>query len=37
MVGTSRALEQYRELDPQFGATREHALLVDVGNLPYLN
>ena len=30
MVGTQRALEGYRELDPTFGSTREHQLLVDL-------
>jgi len=30
MVATTRALEFYRELDPTFMSTREHALLVDL-------
>ncbi|KGO72171.1 Tetratricopeptide-like helical [Penicillium italicum] len=30
LVETNRALESYRELDPSFGATREHQLLVDL-------
>ena len=30
MVGTSRALETYRELDPTFASTREHQLLTDL-------
>ena len=30
MVGTTRALEQYREMDPSFGSTREHQLLMDL-------
>ena len=29
-VGTDRALEQYRELDPPFQGTREHMLLTDL-------
>ena len=30
MIATNRALESYRDLDPQFGQTREHQLLVDL-------
>ncbi|KGO46965.1 Tetratricopeptide-like helical [Penicillium expansum] len=30
LVETNRALESYRELDPSFGSTREHQLLVDL-------
>ncbi|CRL31075.1 NSF attachment protein [Penicillium camemberti] len=30
LVETNRALESYRELDPSFGGTREHQLLVDL-------
>jgi alpha-soluble NSF attachment protein len=30
MVGASRALEQYRELDPSFTSTREFMLLNDL-------
>ncbi|KAA6414977.1 MAG: vesicular-fusion Sec17 [Lasallia pustulata] len=30
MVGTTRALETYRDLDPAFASTREHQLLVDL-------
>lgn len=30
MVATSRALEQYRTLDPQFSSTREYALINDL-------
>jgi len=30
MVGTNRALESYRDLDPAFTQTREHQLLVDM-------
>lgn len=30
MVGTSRALESYKELDPSFVATRECQLLADL-------
>lgn len=30
MVATNRALESYRDLDPQFSQTREHQLLVDL-------
>ena len=29
-VGTDRALETYREIDPAFAGTREHALLTDL-------
>jgi alpha-soluble NSF attachment protein len=29
-VGTDRALEQYREIDPAFQGTREHMLLTDL-------
>ncbi|KAK5171596.1 soluble NSF attachment protein [Cryomyces antarcticus] len=30
MIGTNRALESYRDLDPAFASTREHQLLVDL-------
>ena len=30
MVATTRALSNYRELDPTFASTREHQLLVDL-------
>ncbi|EEA22659.1 vesicular-fusion protein S17 [Talaromyces marneffei ATCC 18224] len=30
LVATNRALEGYRDLDPTFASTREHALLVDL-------
>ena len=30
MIATNRALESYRDLDPQFSQTREHQLLVDL-------
>lgn len=30
MVGMSRAMESYRDLDPTFASTREHQLLVDL-------
>lgn len=30
IVATNRALETYRDLDPAFAGTREHALLVDL-------
>lgn len=30
LIGTNRALEKYRDMDPSFGTQREHQLLVDV-------
>ena len=30
VIATNRALESYRDLDPAFGGTREHQLLVDL-------
>ncbi|KAI1169494.1 alpha-soluble NSF attachment protein [Nemania sp. FL0916] len=30
LVGTNRAIERYREMDPTFATTREHQLLVDL-------
>lgn len=30
IIATNRALESYRDLDPQFSQTREHQLLVDL-------
>lgn len=30
LVAAQRALERYREMDPQFGAQREHMLLTDL-------
>lgn len=30
LVGTNRAIEKYREMDPAFASTREHQLLVDL-------
>ncbi len=30
LVGTNRAFEKYREMDPTFASTREHQLLVDL-------
>lgn len=30
VIATNRALESYRDLDPSFGGTREHQLLVDL-------
>lgn len=30
LIGTTRALEKYRDMDPSFGTQREHQLLVDV-------
>jgi alpha-soluble NSF attachment protein len=30
LIGTNRALEKYRDMDPSFGTQREHQLLLDV-------
>jgi alpha-soluble NSF attachment protein len=30
LVGTNRAFEKYRDMDPTFPSTREHQLLVDL-------